>query len=84
MHISSSYQGFGHGRLFLNLGGSLAFPHVDLGAALVQDVAVLNQSGISMVTQTQDREDFAQDSTFKVTSGFIKQSPLQSTYVMVQ
>lgn len=51
-HIYSSYQGFGHGRLFLNLRGSFAFPHVDLGSALVQDVAVLSQPGTGMVTDT--------------------------------
>lgn len=56
-HICSSYQGFGHGRLFLHLGGSFAFPYVDLGATLVQDIAVLNQAGRSMVTQIQDTED---------------------------
>lgn len=50
-------QGFGHGRLFLHLGGSFAFPYVDLGATLVQDIAVLNQAGRSMVTQIQDTED---------------------------
>lgn len=43
LHVHSSYQGFRHGHLFLNLCGSSSFPHIDLGSTLVQDVAVLKQ-----------------------------------------
>lgn len=61
LYICSSYQGFRHGRLFLNFCGSFSFPHIDLGSTLVQDVAVLKQSGINMVTAAQDRRKaFAQ------------------------
>lgn len=68
----SSYQGLGHGRPFLNPRGSFAFPHVDLGSTMVQDVTVLSQPGISVVTDARDR-----GSAFEVTSHFPKRSPLQ-------
>lgn len=75
LHICSSYQGFRDGCLFLNLCGSSSFPHVDLGSTLVQDIAVLKQSGKKVVSATQDHRKALPGSASEARFGHPMPSP---------
>lgn len=85
LYIGSSYQGLRHGHLFLNLCGSSSFPHIDLGSTLVQDVAVLKQSGIKVVTAAQDHgKAFPQGLPLKPGLATLNHAHPHSTYIVVQ